>query len=48
MNKKIIAGLMSAAAVGTFWACGSGNIYEADSDDQVVSMTFVSPSKTDA
>ncbi|MDO4945952.1 MAG: hypothetical protein Q4E52_00065 [Fibrobacter sp.] len=48
MNKKIIAGLMSAAAVGTFWACGSGNIYEADSDDQVISATFVSPSKTDA
>lgn len=48
MNKKIIAGLMSAAAVGTFWACGSGNIYEADSDDQVISEFFVNPSKTDA
>lgn len=41
MNKKIIAGFLSAAAVGSFWACGSGDINEPDVDDNVVKMKFV-------
>lgn len=40
MNKKIIAGLLSAAAVGSFWACGSGSINEPDNADSIVQMTF--------
>lgn len=48
MNKKIIAGLLSAAAVGTFWACGSGSINEPDAmTDGIVSMQFNSPTDAD-
>jgi len=47
MNKKIIAGLMSAAAVGSFWACGSGDVAAYDEIDYRVNLQYVQNEGTD-
>lgn len=36
MNKKLFAVLSTAGIAATFWACGSGEIYEPDTVDDVV------------
>lgn len=42
MNKKILAGFLSAAAVGSFWACGSGEINEPDPmTDGIVELQYM-------
>jgi len=42
MNKKIFAGLLSVAAVSSFWACGSGEISSFDDNDSFFQMQFAS------
>ncbi len=44
MNKKLFAALSTAGVAVSFWACGSGEIYEPSVDDESVKISVTDPS----